>query len=46
LADLGRDAILIGEVVLVATTRWPEETQTAKDVIQEAVGSVKDVRVE
>jgi hypothetical protein len=43
LADLVGDAILSGQVVLVATTRTKEETRTAVDIIEEAVGSVKDV---
>jgi hypothetical protein len=43
LAELVRDAILVGQVVLVATTRTPLETQMVTDIVQEAVGSFKDV---
>lgn len=42
-ADLVQDAIAQGQVVLVATTQSPAQTQVATDVLQEAVGSVKDV---
>jgi hypothetical protein len=43
LADLVRDAIASGQVVLVAQTLTPEETATAKEVIDAAVGESKDV---
>jgi hypothetical protein len=43
-ADLVQDAIMNGQVVLVAQTRNEQETATAQDVIQLAAGDVKDVR--
>lgn len=43
LADLVGDAILSGQVVLVIKTQSPDETKTAIGVIQEAVGSFKDI---
>lgn len=43
LADLVGDAIRGGQVVLVIKTTSPAETKTATDVIQEAVGSFKDI---
>jgi hypothetical protein len=43
LAELVNDAILIGQVVLVARTRSIQETKIATELLQEAVGSYKDV---
>lgn len=43
LADLIRDAIASGQVVLVAETRTEQETEVARDVIATSVGDVKDV---
>lgn len=43
-ADLIGEAILAGQVVLVAETRTEEETAIAREVIQEAVGAFKDIR--
>ncbi len=43
LADLIRDAIASGQVVLVAETRTEQETVVARDVIATSVGDVKDV---
>jgi hypothetical protein len=43
LADLVGDAILSGQVVLVVKTQSEDETRTAIDVIQDAVGSFKDI---
>jgi hypothetical protein len=43
LADLVGDAILSGQVVLVVKTQSPDETKTAIGVIQDAVGSFKDI---
>ena len=42
LADLVRDAIANGQTVLVAETRTEQETETARGVIQAAVGDYKD----
>ena len=42
-ADLVQDAILNGQVVLVASTVSEEETTLAKQVIEDAVGKVRDV---
>lgn len=42
-ADLIGDAIAGGHVVLVAETRTVQETAIARDVIQAAVGKVRDV---
>lgn len=42
-ADLVGDAILSGQVVLVIKTQSPDETKTAIGLIQEAVGSFKDI---
>ena len=43
LSDLVRDAIANGQVVLVAQTRNPEETEIAREVIGSAVGEYNDV---
>lgn len=43
LSALVSDAIASGQVVLVARTLSEAETATARDVIQAAVGAVKDV---
>ena len=43
LSALVTDAIASGQVVLVAQTLNESETVTARDVIQAAVGHVKDV---
>lgn len=43
LAELVRDAIQIDQVVLIATTRSPQETGIAADIVQEAVGACKEV---
>ena len=43
LSDLVRDAIASGQVVLVAQTRNPEETEIAREVIGSAVGEYNDV---
>ncbi len=43
LADLIRDAIANGQVVLVAETRTEQETATAREVIQASVGTSKDI---
>jgi hypothetical protein len=43
LSDLVRDAIISGQIVLVAETRTVEETELARDVIKTAVGEFKDV---
>ena len=45
LADLVQDAIMNGQVVLVAQTRSEQETAIAQEVIKEAVGDFKDVRL-
>jgi hypothetical protein len=42
-ADLIRDAIASGQVVLVVDTRSEQETATARAVIQASVGLTKDV---
>lgn len=42
LSDLVRDAIASGQVVLVAETRTEQETATAREVIEAAVGEIKD----
>lgn len=42
LADLVRDAIASGQVVLVAETRTEQETAEAREVIEAAVGEFKD----
>lgn len=42
LSDLVRDAVASGQVVLVAQTRTMEETETAREVIEAAVGEFKD----
>ncbi|MBU1363182.1 MAG: hypothetical protein KKE51_05095 [Gammaproteobacteria bacterium] len=42
LADLVRDAIASGQVVLVAETRTEHETEVAREVIKAAVGEFKD----
>jgi hypothetical protein len=42
LADLVRDAIASGQVVLVVQTRTVEETATAREIIEAAVGEFKD----
>ena len=44
-SDLVHDAVVSGQVVLVAKTRSAEETSTAREVIQAAVGECKDVSV-
>lgn len=41
-ADLVQDAIMNGQVVLVAQTRNENETAIAREVIKEAVGDFKD----
>jgi hypothetical protein len=43
LADLIRDAISSGQVVLVAETRTEQETVIAREVIQTSVGAYEDV---
>lgn len=43
LADLVRDAIASGQVVLVADTRSAQESAIARQVIEAAVGEAKDV---
>lgn len=43
LSDLVRDAIISGQVVLVAETFSSEETATAREVIAAAVGEIRDV---
>lgn len=43
LSDLVRDAIISGQVVLVAETRSSEETAMAREVIAAAVGEIRDV---
>lgn len=43
LADLVRDAISSGQVVLVAETRTEQETTIAREVIQASVGDYNDV---
>ena len=42
LSALVRDAVASGQVVLVAQTRTMEETETAREVIEAAVGEFKD----
>ena len=42
-ADLVNDAILHGQVVLIVRTQSAQETKITTDVMQEAVGSFKDV---
>lgn len=42
-SELVHDAILSGQVVLVAETRTEQETAIAREVIQEAVGDYNDV---
>jgi len=44
-SDLVHDAMVNGQVVLVAKTRTQEETSIAREVIQAAVGECKDVSV-
>ena len=44
LADLVQDAIMNGQVVLVAQTRSEQETAIAQEVIKESVGDFKDAR--
>jgi hypothetical protein len=41
-ADLVQDAIMNGQVVLVAQTRTELETSTAQEILKEAVGDYKD----
>jgi hypothetical protein len=43
LSELVRDAIANGQIVLVADTRTPQETATAKAVIEASVGGAQDV---
>jgi hypothetical protein len=43
LSDLVHDAMVSGQVVLVANTRTEEETSIAREVIQAAVGECKDL---
>ena len=43
LADLVKDAVANGQVVLVALTKSPEETDIAREVVGDAVGEFKDV---
>jgi hypothetical protein len=43
LADLIRDAVTSGQVVLVAETRTEQETTSAREVIEASVGDSKDV---
>lgn len=43
LSDWVKDAILNGQVVLVAETRSKQETDIAKEIIQSSVGNYKDV---
>lgn len=43
LSDLVRDAIISGQIVLVAETRSTEETSLAREIIQASVGEFKDV---
>lgn len=43
LSALVTDAVASGQVVLVAQTLSEAETETARDVVQAAVGAVKDV---
>ena len=43
LADMVQDAIMSGQVVLVAETRTEQETVIAQEVINRAVGEFKDV---
>lgn len=43
-ADLVQDAIMNGQVVLVAQTRSEQETVIAQEVIKQAVGAFEDVR--
>jgi hypothetical protein len=45
LSDLIGDAIANGQVVLVAETRTPQETDTARELIQAAVGASKDTNM-
>jgi len=42
-SDLVHDAVVSGQVVLVAKARTEEETSIAREVIQAAVGECKDV---
>ncbi|WP_310449724.1 hypothetical protein [Sulfuritalea sp.] len=42
-SDLVRDAIASGQVVLVAETLTEQETSSAREVIEAAVGAAKDV---
>lgn len=44
LADLVKDAISSGQVVLVAVTNTKQETEIASNTIQSAVGNHKDVK--
>jgi hypothetical protein len=44
-SDLVHDAVVSGQVVLVARTRTEDETSIAREVIQAAVGECKDVSV-
>lgn len=43
LSDLIRDAIASGQVVLVAETLTEQETASARDIIEKAVGEARDV---
>ncbi len=43
LSDLVRDAIASGQVVLVAETLTEQETASAREVIEAAVGAAKNV---
>ncbi|WP_373509993.1 hypothetical protein [Thiocapsa sp.] len=45
LSDLVRDAIANGQVVLVVETRTPQETDTARGLIQASVGVGKDTNM-
>jgi len=42
LSDLVRDAVMNGQIVLVVETRTTQETATAREVIQAAMGELKD----
>lgn len=44
-ADLVRDAVLSGHVVLLVETRTEQEAALARDVIRESIGDDKDVKV-
>ncbi|OGB33949.1 MAG: hypothetical protein A3F78_14090 [Burkholderiales bacterium RIFCSPLOWO2_12_FULL_61_40] len=45
LSELVRDAIASGQIVLLAITRTEQETATAREVIEAAVGEAKDIRI-